>query len=780
MSRISKSKLIFIIIFSVFIGYISLSLAADTTKQTEQFTSSDCLMCHDTVKIQMPAHEKLECTKCHQGIKELPHPVPLSKVNCGACHEGVMGSFKEDPHARAQKAGNMNAPECTDCHPTHGEVSKRMKGLMLEPGKLDKFCSTCHAKVEAPEKYHVPLFPSNACLKCHGVKNDTAPFVDIELMKGSVHKGHECTDCHRGINLVRHTTKHELASMKQADCGICHKKEFLEQNASVHGRAVQAGIPAAKCWDCHGTHTIYWTFDNRSQVNYTNLHKTCGKCHDNPSFAEKYNIPIKNPMALYMESVHYQKVESGIRAAVCSDCHGIHNIEPHTNPVSPINKGNIPKTCSRCHESEYEDFVKGIHWRSYRKGVSESPVCIDCHSEHRILAVKDPKSPVYALNIPKTCSDCHERVRIVEKYGIPAMRLSSYLDSYHGLAYKAGNLEAANCVSCHSKHLILPSSDPESQTNKQNLPKTCGKCHAGIAQGKDIGAVHEIVNKRAEFWTQVVTIFYLLAICGTIGGMLGFCFLDFIKKVRYRDTWKSIYLDTDRVDNLKFNAAERWMHQFLFLFFIILVYTGFAHHFPDNPIFSYFVKWQGGNVRAIIHRICGSGLIILFGTQLYLMAFTHRGKKQTKKLIPKLNDVKEALLLFFYNLGFIKTRPELTHPFSFIEKFEFWALVWGNIIMAITGLLLWLTGLSLRFIPKWILDIFLLIHFYEAILASLAILVWHFYWTIFDPIVYPYNPVIFTKKVPPSLVENLIEPEEEIEEEPIDLIKEDTTSSGDN
>jgi hypothetical protein len=192
------------------------------------------------------------------------------------------------------------------------------------------------------------------------------------------------------------------------------------------------------------------------------------------------------------------------------------------------------------------------------------------------------------------------------------------------------------------------------------------------------------------------------------------------------------------------------------------------------------VQWKGGNVRAIIHRICGSGLIILFGTQLILMVLTIRGKRQTWALFPKFNDVKEAFLLFFYNLGFIKSRPELSHPFSFIEKFEFWALIWGTTVMAITGLLLWFTNLSLRFIPKWILDIFLLIHFYEAILASLAILIWHFYWTIFDPIVYPYNPVIFTKKVPPSLVENLIEPEVEIEEEPDELQQEDGISSCDD
>jgi cytochrome b subunit of formate dehydrogenase len=358
---------------------------------------------------------------------------------------------------------------------------------------------------------------------------------------------------------------------------------------------------------------------------------------------------------------------------------------------------------------------------------------------------------VYALNVPKTCSDCHERVRIVEKYGIPAMRMTSYLSSYHGLASKAGNIEAANCSSCHDTHKILPSSDPDASINKNNLPKTCGHCHVGIAAGGQIDSIHEFVDKRVEYFNKLVTLIYLILIGLTVGGMFVYCTLDFIKKVRERDSWCSIYDKEENVANIKFNLVERLMHQLLLVFFIILVYTGFAHHFPENPLFTWFVQWKTGYFRAIIHRIAGTGLLVLFLVQLNLMVFTRRGRKQTVALLPNFKDPKEAITLLFYNLGLIKQRPKLTHPFSFIEKFEFWALLWGNIIMAGTGLLLWFTDISLSFIPKWVLDIFLIIHYYEAILASLAILIWHLYWSIFDPVVYPYNPVIFTAKVPKAV-----------------------------
>jgi len=77
--------------------------------------------------------------------------------------------------------------------------------------------------------------------------------------------------------------------------------------------------------------------------------------------------------------------------------------------------------------------------------------------------------------------------------------------------------------------------------------------------------------------------------------------------------------------------------------------------------------------------------------------------------------------------------------FNYGEKFEYWALVWGTFVMAATGLLVWFQVEFGAFMPRWIIDVALAIHFYEAILATLAIIVWHFYAVIFDPDVYPLN-----------------------------------------
>ena len=94
-------------------------------------------------------------------------------------------------------------------------------------------------------------------------------------------------------------------------------------------------------------------------------------------------------------------------------------------------------------------------------------------------------------------------------------------------------------------------------------------------------------------------------------------------------------------------------------------------------------------------------------------------------------------------MGLIKDRPRVS-PHSYIEKLEYWAMAWGTVVMSITGVMLWANNLTLRFLPKVVLDVATSVHFYEALLAALAILVWHFYSVIFDPDVYPLETAFLT------------------------------------
>ncbi len=98
-----------------------------------------------------------------------------------------------------------------------------------------------------------------------------------------------------------------------------------------------------------------------------------------------------------------------------------------------------------------------------------------------------------------------------------------------------------------------------------------------------------------------------------------------------------------------------------------------------------------------------------------------------------------------YNLGWSEKKP-VFERYSYIEKAEYWALLWGSVVMVLTGALLTFENWTLKTFPKWAYDVASTIHFYEAVLATLAILVWHFYFTIFDPDQYPMNWSMTTGK----------------------------------
>ncbi len=709
------------------------------------FTKEDCLTCHEQ-EIR-GAHEKIECVDCHSDIKDLPHKTPLKKVKCGKCHEDIESMYKKDIHYLLSLKGKKT-PDCKTCHGTHEILSPSNVRSPLHPSRKKIFCTKCHKNVIAPKVYHTIKIAEKECFECHDKEvRDT--------LNTSVHAVLGCSDCHREVKKIPHPEK-----LESPECGLCHKKEYFEHVESIHGRAIKEGVKeAAHCYDCHGSHKIVKVEKEESPVYYKNLPETCGRCHGKEEIAEKYRIPIRNPYQLYEESVHYYAILKGKKGAICSDCHGVHDIDVSTSPKSKINKYRIPETCSKCHKKEYEDYVESIHWKGYIIGVKESPVCNDCHSEHRILPPDNPESPIYPLNIPKTCSDCHERYILIQKYGLPGKRLSTFYESYHGLALKAGNLVAANCASCHENHRILRSDNPLSPVYPDNLPQTCGKCHPGIKSTAKIHSVHEQISSLGARVIDIVRKIYIYLIIITIGGMIVYCFLDFLKKaregVRYR------YTEEGR-EILRFNKFERALHLIHLISFIILVYTGFAHHYPDAVWASWIAKLGGGTLRGYLHRAAGVLIIAVFLIKVFCMIFTERGRKQFLELLLKPKDIKDAILLLFYNLGLSSNKPKFGR-FTFYEKFEYWALVWGTFVMGITGIALWFKNQSLNYVPKWVIDLFLVVHFYEAILASLAILVWHLYWVVFDPLIYPINKSMFTGKLPEEIYE---------EEHPLELKRE--------
>jgi cytochrome b subunit of formate dehydrogenase len=139
-----------------------------------------------------------------------------------------------------------------------------------------------------------------------------------------------------------------------------------------------------------------------------------------------------------------------------------------------------------------------------------------------------------------------------------------------------------------------------------------------------------------------------------------------------------------------------------------------------------------------MHRYAAVVMVGVSLYHIYYVSFTSRGRQLIKDLFPVYQDLKEAIGVAKYNMGISKVKPKLGR-FSYIEKAEYWALIWGTIIMSITGFIMWFDNTFMNLLTKYGWDIARTIHYYEAWLAFLAIVVWHFYFVIFNPDVYPLN-----------------------------------------
>jgi cytochrome b subunit of formate dehydrogenase len=595
------------------------------------------------------------------------------------------------------------------------------------------------SNVWAASKKEPPKPAAEECLACHSdaslshaVNGKTVSLhVDPQKFKDSIHGSmFTCVDCHTDVKSAAHEN-----TPKKITCATCHADEQAAYDRSFHGKATQSGnVSAATCVDCHGSpHELLPASDPNSRVHHTNIPATCGSCHSQQFVMEKNGLSTQM-VASYQQSVHGHAVAAGSeKAAVCTDCHGTHEILDAKDSKSPIFKFNVPLTCGKCHDSIAKEFQQSIHGTAVAQGNWQAPVCTDCHGIHSIKSHLDPASPVNAQNLAQvTCARCHEGVRLAQEFGVAGRRETTYLASYHGLASRLGSQVVANCASCHGVHNILPSSDPRSTINKANLAKTCGQCHPGVTDKFTAAKVHVDAPLSADVGSKAVRWirrFYLGMIFAVIGGMLLHNFIIWRSKVIARRKTQHQFVT-------RMPLRFRLQHATLLTSFFVLVVTGFALKFPG----SWFANMlaMGERMRGVLHRIAAVVLIAVSVYHVFDSALSRDGRRLVRDLFPTLDDARGAWQNLCYYLGLSSRKPEFAR-FNYAEKAEYWALVWGMFVMAGTGLMLWAKVVVGNHLPRWWLDVATAIHFYEAVLATLAILVWHFYQVFFDPDVYPMN-----------------------------------------
>lgn len=504
-----------------------------------------------------------------------------------------------------------------------------------------------------------------------------------------------------------------VAAAQTPDCAQCH-----DQAQTIAGTA----HAAVGCQTCHPRHQVYPHPAGVSKP-------ACASCH-------------RDAAAQNRLGVHGLARAKGNEAAPdCAVCHGdAHQVQ--LTGTAAFRK-SIPSICGTCHDQVYAQYERSVHGKAAAAGIVAAPVCSSCHGEHQIQAPAVATSPVNPLHVPETCGRCHGDVALARRFDLPRDVVVSYNASFHGLALKAGQETVANCSTCHGVHEILPSSDPQSSINRKNLPQTCGKCHPGAGSRFAIGQIHwsGTTEPPPMRWVRGI---YLLAIPLVVGLMALHNLGDWVRKVlqmRLRVRPGGAPRTGRRaIASMRMLRFERIEHGLLVLSFVVLAWSGFALKYPDQWWAMPLMGWGSGwDVRGAVHRIAGAVLVGLAVAHVASLIGNRVLRQHWNSLRPTLDDVREGTAAMVYNLGFGRRKPAMSRH-SYIEKVEYWAVLWGVAVMAATGILLWAHSWVLAWVPAIVLNVAGSIHFYEAVLATLAILVWHFYRVIFDPDVYPVDP----------------------------------------
>lgn len=404
----------------------------------------------------------------------------------------------------------LTAQTNEDCLACHSDDSMEMdrngntlslyvdeKILMDSPHKKLQ-CVSCHTGFNPEDMPHKEEIRPIDCTTCHKDAKIKHPFHVQMMHSGPEDTGADvnCKGCHGTHNVKSFITK----SKKEVNilCTGCHSGQHKEFLGSAHNTNISLGgkeIPG--CLSCHEKQITGTSFGGDLSKTKLAQEQLCQECHfhgNNPD-ANKSKTNALIPDHTY--SLHNKLLKNGMgNAASCINCHEKHLVLPVLNPDSKVSVKNITATCGGCHNEIMKLYKSGIHSKKASEGNKEAPLCDDCHNEHPGNDIKNLSA------IADVCADCHKPVKLNDKFAGAVKILSVFSASYHGLSETGSTATLSKCGTCHGVHDVVPSEDPASPVNKNNLVKTCGKCHPSAAVDFASVEIHEAAAK-AEIQKEI-------------------------------------------------------------------------------------------------------------------------------------------------------------------------------------------------------------------------------------------------------------------------------------
>jgi predicted CXXCH cytochrome family protein len=299
---VNKLPCIFLVV-----GFLSLasllwftpSHASEPAQHTEEY----CLSCHSNPDLEttLPSGETLSLYISPEQLKDSVHSP--NGIECEACHTNI--TTYPHPPIEYQTTRELSRSYYTACQKCH-------------PDNYTKTLDSMHSKAAEAGNLDAPV----------------------------------CTDCH-GSHYVH--PPDQPRTLIPSTCGNCHTKEYSVYQSSVHGNALEqeANPDVPVCTTCHGVHNIQDPTTQQFRVDEPDL---CATCHANEEMMSKYGLSA-DVYSLYSLSWHgvdvsvYDARWPTIQhnSAICTDCHGIHDILKPDDPNSSVNPNNLLVTCQKCH-----------------------------------------------------------------------------------------------------------------------------------------------------------------------------------------------------------------------------------------------------------------------------------------------------------------------------------------------------------------------------------------------------------------------------------------------
>ncbi len=691
------------------------------------------------------------CTSCHTSHQILPHTDPASSIHrdnigetCEQCHAQIEQVHRQVIEGRLWRERPDVIPVCVDCHQPH-----TIRGVLYEAGAANRDCFRCHGD---PDLVGI-------------AQGDTVSlYVDEEVYSVSEHSGTACAQCHTDVtsSLIRPC---ETATSR-VDCGVCHAEAVLAHSTGIHGRLAAEGDPdAPTCMDCHLVHATLDRLNPTSPTFARNVPALCGRCHrkGEPAairieegqvmqelleFARQEGADLTDltePVESYEMSIHGQGLyQSGlVVTATCSSCHTAHRPLPPDDPASSVHRDNIAGTCGTCHYGIEERFRSSIHAPGVAnvEDEAELPTCEDCHTSHTIS--RTDRSD-FRLMMMDQCGRCH-----VEES-------ETFFETFHGKVSRLGDATAAKCYDCHGTHNILPTSEPRSTLSRRNIVETCSGCHPG-ANRRFTGYLTHATHHDQDKYPFLFWAFW--GMTALLVGTLTFATLHTLAWLyrlwRSPGEWKRHKAVPGQKLYRRFTTFHRSLHLIMLLSFFTLALTGMILKF-SNMGWAQTLSWLlgGFSTTGFLHRVGAVTLIGVFIVHLWDVVQQKKVSGQgwlkfisgDSSLLFTKTDLKEFLgsIRWFLGRG---PRPRYGR-YTYWEKFDYFAVFWGMVVIGLTGLLLWFPEFFTLVLPGWSVNVATIIHSDEALLAVGFIFTIHFFNTHFRPDKFPMDPVIFTGRVP--------------------------------